>query len=226
MALTKGMFIELDYTGKSNGKVFDTTVESVAKEHGLNPKATYQPSIICLGEGHLLPGLDTFLEGKEQGRYIVKLAPEDGFGKKDAKLLKLIPRQKFKEAKIEPFIGLDLNIDGSYGIVRSISGGRITVDFNHPLAGRELEYELDVKRVVEDPAEQVGAVLDVVGMHHHGVTMESPEHAVVKVHQIPPQPVSEQLNSIITKLTKVKTVSYQADAADHGAPSAASGAQQ
>lgn len=223
MAIAKGMFVELDYTGKSDGKVFDTTRESVAQEHGLNPKATYQPSIICIGEGHLLPGLDTYLEGKELGGHTVKLTPEEGFGKKDAKLLKLIPRQKFKEAKVEPFIGLEVNIDGNYGIIRSISGGRITVDFNHPLAGRELEYELDVKRVVDDPAEQVAAVLDVVGMHHHGVTMEGKEHAVAKVHHIPPQPVAEQLNRIITKLTKVKTVSYQADAAGHTTPT---GAQQ
>jgi FKBP-type peptidyl-prolyl cis-trans isomerase 2 len=175
MAIKKGDFIEVEYTGKTEGQVFDSTSEAVAKEAGLNPKATYKPAIICIGEGQLLKGLDEFLEGKELGKHTVTVPPEKAFGKKDAKLLKLIPASKFKAAKIQPFVGMEVNVDNHYGVVRSISGGRITVDFNHPLASKELTYEVEVKRMVEKPEEQVASLLDNIGVHHHGTTMEGEE---------------------------------------------------
>jgi len=216
MAIEKGQFIELDYTGKlEDGTVFDTTSKAVAEKAGLNPKAQYKPAIICIGEAQLLPGLDEFLLSKGLGKHTCELPAEKAFGKKDAKLLKLIPLSKFKKAKIEPFPGLEVNIDNHYGIVRSVSGGRVTVDFNHPLAGKDLTYDLDAKRVVEDKAEQVAALLEMTGLHHHGVTMEGADHAVINVHNPLPQPVAESVNAMITRLTAVKTVSYHVDASGH-----------
>ncbi len=211
MAIKNGDFIELDYTGSFDGTIFDTTKEAVAKEAGLDPKAQYKPLIICVGEGQLLKGIDTFLEGKEPGSYHVTLQPEEAFGKKDGKLLKLIPKKKFTENKMTPVVGLEVNVDNHYGVIRSVSGGRVTVDFNHPLAGREVEYDLEVHGIVTDPARQVAALLDLAGVHHHGVTLEGKEHAVVTMHEVPPQPLAEMLNSMITKMTKVTTVSYQVE---------------
>lgn len=215
MAIEKGTFIELDYTGKlEDGGVFDTTKESVAKEAGLDPKATYKPSVICVGEHHILPGLDTFLIGKEPGTYTVELEPEQAFGKKDAKLLKLIPLTKFTENQIKPFIGLEVNIDGNYGVVRSLSGGRVTVDFNHPLASRNVTYDLHVHRVVHSTQEQVAAVLDVIGLHHHGVSVDG-ETAIIKVHSELPEPVTDRLTKVITRLTKATKLSYEIDPEGH-----------
>ncbi len=217
MALTKGQFIELDYTGRlEDGTVFDTTRKDVAEKAGLDPKAQYRPVIICLGQGQLLPGLDAFLEGKGLGTHACTLPAEQAFGRKDGKLLKLIPLQKFKQAKLEPFPGLEVNIDDHYGVVRSVSGGRVTVDFNHPLAGKDLSYELDAKRIVEQPEEQVAALLDMAGVHHHGVAMEAEGHAVIRTHAQLPQPVAESINAMITKLTTVRTVTYHVDKEGHG----------
>ncbi len=211
-SIKNGDFIELDYTGKlaDDGTVFDTTMEDVAREAGLDPKAQYRPAIICVGEGQLLRGLDEYLEGKALGKHTIGIPPEKGFGKKDTKLLKLIPKQKFKDGKLEPRVGLEVNVDNHYGVVRSVSGGRITVDFNHPLAGRDLVYEVDVKGVVTDTAKQIEALLDAAGVHHHGVNLENEKHAVVRMHNVPPQPVAEMLNKMIVRITKVETVSYEA----------------
>ncbi|RME30873.1 peptidylprolyl isomerase [Candidatus Woesearchaeota archaeon] len=215
MVIEKGTFIELDYTGRlEDGTVFDTTKESVAKEAGLNPKATYKPTIICVGEGHLLKGLDEFLVGKEPGTYTVELEPEQAFGKKDAKLLKLVPLKKFTENKIKPFVGLEVNIDGSYGVVRSLSGGRVTVDFNHPLASRNLKYDLHVHRVVHSTQEQVAAILDVIGLHHHGVSVDG-DTAVVKVHAELPEPVIDRLTKVVARLTKAKRLRCEIDRDGH-----------
>ena len=217
VAIKKGDFIELDYTGAvaDDKRVFDTTRTEEAKRAGLNPKAQYKPVIICVGEGHLLPGLDEFLTGKELGRYTCTLTAERAFGKKEPKLLKLIPAKKFTEAKLEPFPGLEVNIDGHYGVVRTVSGGRVTVDFNHPLAGRDVVYTLEAKRFVEKPEERVEALLEMVGMHHHGVAMEGKDHIVIRTHSVVPQPLAESLNAMITRLTGLTTVTYHVDAAGH-----------
>lgn len=216
MTIKKGDFIEVEYTGKTaEEQIFDTTIESVAKEAGLNPKAAYKPAIICIGEGQLLKGLDDFLEGKELGKHSITLSPEKAFGKKDIKLMKLIPASKFKEARIQPHVGMEVNVDNHYGVVRSISGGRITVDFNHPLASKELTYDVEVKRLVEKPEEQVTSLLDNMGIHYHGVSMEGAKHVVIKVHDAFPEQFVQSLNQIITKLTKIETISYHVEKSDH-----------
>ena len=72
MAIKKGDFIEIEYTGrlKEEGFVFDTTDEKIAKEHDLyNSKAAYGPLTICVGEHHVIHGLDEALIGKEKGSY-------------------------------------------------------------------------------------------------------------------------------------------------------------
>ncbi|MEK6900053.1 MAG: FKBP-type peptidyl-prolyl cis-trans isomerase, partial [Nanoarchaeota archaeon] len=72
-------FVEVDYTGKlTDGLVFDTTIEKVAKEHNLRAsKHKYSPAAVCIGERQVLPGLDAQLDDKEIGKeYMVTLSPE------------------------------------------------------------------------------------------------------------------------------------------------------
>lgn len=160
MSLKKGDFVEVEYTGYVNGEVFDTTDEKVAKENGLEREGMkFQAVIAVVGERQLLKGVDDALEGKETGKeYKVKISPEDGFGRKETKLLQLISAGKFTQHEIRPFPGLQVNIDGLIGIVRTVSGGRVIVDFNHPLAGKELEYKFKIIRIVEDDNEKLKAL--------------------------------------------------------------------
>ncbi len=168
--LKKGDFTEIDYTGRltGNNAVFDTTAEEIAKREGIaNPRMVYEPIVICIGEGHLLRGLDAHLEGKETGKeYTIILPSEQAFGKKSAKLVQLIPITKFKSQGITPQQGLAVNVDGKYGEIRRATGGRVLVDFNHPLAGKDVTYMVTIRRKVDDPAEQVKAVLAIkLNMH-------------------------------------------------------------
>ena len=157
-----GDFIELDYTAriKNNDIVFDTTIESDAKKHGIHsPKVTYKPLTIKVGEGHLVKGLDEFIVDKVPGKYSVDLIPEKAFGKKDAKLLRLVSIKEFHKNEIQPQIGLEVELDGNRGVVRTISGGRVIVDFNHPLSSQDIIYDLHIKSIVTDPKAKVaGAV--------------------------------------------------------------------
>jgi len=159
MKLKKHDFIEIDYTGRfEDDTVFDTTNVDAAKAAGLDKNNKIAPAVICLGEGHVLQGIEEALIGKEPGSFNVVLPPEKAFGKKDAKLLKLMPMKVFRKQEIQPFPGLEVNIDEMYGIVRTVSGGRVIVDFNHPLSGKTLKYDLKVNRVVTDTLEKAKSV--------------------------------------------------------------------
>ena len=136
MVINKHDFLELEYSGKikDTDDVFDTTVEKVAKDNNIfNSNIKYGPVIICVGEHQVITGLDEELIGKDLGKYTINIPMEKAFGKKDGKLLKLIPLRKFKKEKIQPMPGLQVQVDESTGIVKTVSGGRVIVDFNHPL---------------------------------------------------------------------------------------------
>jgi FKBP-type peptidyl-prolyl cis-trans isomerase 2 len=211
MTIKKGDFIELEYKGmiKDSNIVFDTTDEKTAKYHNIfTERMKYGPLIACIGETQLLKGLDKFIEGKEIGEFKVNILPEDGFGKKSAKLLRLIPLKVFHQQNINPFPGLDVNIDGMNGIVRSVSGGRIIVDFNHPLSGRELLYEVKINRIVTDTKEKLLSLLKLeLNLTDTEVTI-SDDKAII--HSELPKEIADMIKERITKLIpEIKSVEFQ-----------------
>lgn len=163
MTIKKGDFIEIDYIGKikETGDIFDVTNADIAKKHNIyNPKAHYHSQIICIGEKQVVSGLDdSFVSKEEKKTFTVELPPERAFGKKEAKLLQLVPLVTFHKQQINPYPGLQLNLNGMMGIVRTVSGGRVIVDFNHPLAGRNVVYEVTIKRLVTKDEEKLHGVL-------------------------------------------------------------------
>lgn len=151
-------FVEIEYTGKlTDGTVFDTTVENVARNNKLfSEKVKYKPATICIGEKQLLAGLDAQLVDKEVGQsYSVTLKPEEAFGKRDVKNMRIVPMSTFKEHNLQPQLGLQVDVDGEMGVITQISGGRVIVNFNHPLAGKEVVYEFKILQKITNPKEQV-----------------------------------------------------------------------
>ncbi len=152
-------FIELEFLGRDalTGEAFDTNIPSEAKK--LNLKAEAKPMIICIGEDMVVKGFDKALEDKESGKkYKIKLSPDEAFGKRIAKLVKLIPKKIFTDNKMQPVAGMTVALDNMIARIVSASGGRIMVDFNNPLAGKEIEYEFEVKRFVTDTKEKVNSI--------------------------------------------------------------------
>nr|MCK4929990.1 peptidylprolyl isomerase [Nanoarchaeota archaeon] len=211
--IKKHDFVELDYTGriKEDKIVFDTTLEQTAKDSNIhNPKFKYKPVIICIGEKHLIKGLDDALIGKNQGTYTIEINAEHAFGKKTPELLKLIPTRLFSKDDIKPFVGLEVNVDGTLGIVRSVSGGRVIVDFNHPLAGRDLIYDVEVKRTVSDPLEKTRALLELMSVPFENIDIVDDKAVITTKTQIP-EPAVKGLVDNIKKLTKLKSVEFKTE---------------
>ncbi len=209
MEVKKGDFIELDYTGKlEDGTVFDTTVAEVAKSSSIGqPEHAYKPLKICVGKGHLLQGLDDRLEGKEAGKqYTLQLSPEEGFGKKSTRMIQLIATSKFTKDNITPFPGLQVNVDGIMGIVRSVTGGRTIVDFNHPLAGRTLQYDITIRRVISDDSEKVAAMIELIGLKA-GSKVEAGSAEIETEHELPlefSEKFSADIRDCIPSITEVR----------------------
>ncbi len=158
-------FIEIDYTGKlTDGTVFDTTNENVAKDKHLpTQNHKYKPAVICVGERQIIPGLDVQLVEKELGKeYTTTLPPEKAFGKRDIKQIKIVPMDVFRQHNVQPRPGLQVDFDGEMGIVTRVSGGRVMVNFNHPLAGKEVVYTYKALRKVTDQKEKVNAFLSAL----------------------------------------------------------------
>jgi FKBP-type peptidyl-prolyl cis-trans isomerase 2 len=159
MALQKGEFIEILFTGRvKGGEVFDSNIKEELEEANLNNTA--KPFIFPLGEEMFVKGVDEFLIGKDLGEYNVELKPEDAFGKRDPKLIQMITTKAFIQNKVNPIPGAMFNFDGRIAKILTVSGGRVMIDFNNPIAGKEVEYKVIVKRKVEDKKEQISALND------------------------------------------------------------------
>jgi len=212
VTIKKKDFIELEYTGKTklDNTIFDTTDEKIAKENDIyNPQADYGPIIICVGQSHVVKGLDKHLEGKEpKGEYTFSLPAEDAFGKKDAKLIQLIPTNKFKKQQITPMIGLQVNIDGAVGKIKTVTGGRTLVDFNHPLSGKEVIYQVKINKVVSEKAEQIKALMKLlIGISEVTVKIANEEAIITLKHELP-KGLHEKLEKEIKELVPVKKISF------------------
>ena len=155
--ISKKDFIELEFTGKikDTGQIFDTTINEDAKKAGIDEKKC-KPLKVCVGEGMVLKGFDEALEGKEEGKqYHIDLNPDKAFGKRNPKLVKIIPKNVFEH---EPGQGMLFSFDGALGKVISSSSGRVTVDFNNPLAGKEISYSFKILRKINDKQEKLAVL--------------------------------------------------------------------
>ena len=206
-------FIEIEYTGKTKDDIiFDTTDEKVAKEEGIaQPNASYGPAIICVGQGQIIGGLDKKILDKEIGKeYTIELQPEEAFGKKSAKLIQLVPTRKFKENEIMPQPGLQVEIDNLTGIIKTVSGGRTLVDFNHPLSGKIIDYKIKILRKVEDDKEKLlGYLKLILGMKDINVDIKEGKATVTTKMEFPKEATDELAKKIKEVIPSIKDIEFK-----------------
>lgn len=127
-----------------NGTVFDTVTES-------------EPRIITIGEKDTPQAIQRIMLGMQVGEMRkVRVEPEDGFGIRRKDLLHTIPIEKFTD-KIEPKVGmlLSMNVEKE-GVTHQVPAtiveikeDSVTIDYNHPLAGHPLNYEITVVNITK-----------------------------------------------------------------------------
>ncbi|KKH49768.1 peptidylprolyl isomerase [Methanosarcina sp. 1.H.T.1A.1] len=160
MAIQKGDFIKLNYTGRfEDGRIFDTTDEELAKKEEIyNPRGLYGGDVVIVGAGHTIDGLDEDLEGKEDGYSgTVSIPPEKAFGPSNPSLVETVSITKLPDRNVHP--GMPVELDGRRGVVSRVIGRRVTVDFNSPLAGKTVSYEYTIEKILENDVEKIQGIL-------------------------------------------------------------------
>ncbi len=160
--MDKGDIAIINYTArdKTNGQIFDSTIKEKAEEAGIyNEKINYEPINIIIGNKELLESLEKeIIKMKEGEEKKIELKPEQAFGERKAELIKVLPMKEFIAREIRPVPGLIVELNNMRGKIQSVSGGRIRVDFNHELAGKEIEYSVKLKKVLTEKKEKLQAL--------------------------------------------------------------------
>lgn len=165
--LDKGDLVRIAFTGRvaSTGAVFETTDEAAAKAAGIwSSSARFGPRLVIYGAGTMVAGLEEGLSTMAAGQKThFKFPAGKAFGQKFKELVRVMSEKEFAKHGVQPEPNLMVTIDGIPALVKSISSGRVLLDFNHPLAGEELEYDLELLEIFSDPKEKAQALASVFG---------------------------------------------------------------
>jgi FKBP-type peptidyl-prolyl cis-trans isomerase SlyD len=160
MQITKDAVALIHYTlTDDEGKTIDSS-------------AGGEPLAYIHGNGNLIPGLERELEGKTDGDKVdVKIAPADGYGEFDKDLIQRVPRRALKGIG-NLHVGMQLQAQSERGTravtVTQLVGDMVTLDGNHPLAGKNLNFKVEVVSVRAATEEELShGHVHGPGGHHH-----------------------------------------------------------
>ncbi len=162
MKATSNKVVTFHYTlrDKETGEVLDSS------------QAYGQPLAVLFGAQNIIPGLEKRMEGMEPGeKKTIEVPAAEAYGEKDPNLIQQAPREYFQGVELEK--GLPLQAQTPEGqiinmIVVDFDDNTVTVDMNHPLAGKDLVFDVEVVDVRDATLEEIkhGHVHEE-GQHHH-----------------------------------------------------------
>ena len=165
MKVTEKDLVYIDYTGKvkESGEIFDTTDAETAKEADIfRPEEAYEPTLVAIGKSWVVEGLEEALVGKNpEEKFKVEVPPSKGFGERDPRKIELYTRRKLLQADIKEDLqpGSIVSVSGLPAVVRTAGGGRALLDFNPPLAGKTLIYDVDVRQICKTKKQKIEALV-------------------------------------------------------------------
>ena len=161
MAITRDSVVTIHYTLKDDaGAVIDSS-------------ASGEPLAYLHGHGNIVPGLERALSGRDAGdKLSVRVTPAEGYGEYDKELVQSVPRRALRGIKdVQP--GMHLHAQTEAGTrtvtVTRVQGDMVTLDANHPLAGKNLNFDIQVEDVRQATEEELshGHVHGPGGHHEH-----------------------------------------------------------
>lgn len=222
MTLRKGDFILIDYVArvKETGEVFDTTIEETAKKERLYKEGEiYEPKLVVIGEGWVLKALDESLTTMEVGKKTsVEVPPEKAFGARDPEKVKRVSLRHLTAKGITPSLGMRVEYNGKMATVRTIGAGRVLLDFNPPLAGKTLAYEVTVQKKLRTEKEKMAALIHrripaveeskfKFAIKEKTVSIEMPEEAFyLEGVQVAKRGIAMDIQRFFPKITTIKFI--------------------
>ncbi len=144
MNITKDKVVSIAYTLKDlSGAVIDASEEGA-------------PLVYVHGNGYLIQGLETALEGRNEGEeFSVQIEPKDAYGEYDDSLIFEVSRTQFPDgAEIE--VGQEFEAEnGQLVSIKAVSPDKITIDTNHPMAGKTLCFDVKIETVRDLTEEEI-----------------------------------------------------------------------
>ena len=147
LMIGKNAVVSINYTLTNDaGEVMDTSEgrEPLTYLHGAN---------------NLIPGLEKEMEGKTTGQnFKVTIPPAEAYGESNPELVQTLSKEMFKGVdKVEP--GMGFTAQGPQGeqhiVVTAVDGDQVTIDANHPMAGKTLHFAVEIVNVRDASAEEI-----------------------------------------------------------------------
>jgi FKBP-type peptidyl-prolyl cis-trans isomerase SlyD len=130
-----------------------------------------EPLAILIGHGNIIPGLEKAMEGREAGEsFSVDVPAAEAYGERRDGLSQRIPKKHFGEQRLMP--GMQVVLQTNFGpravTIEKVGMSVVDVDLNHPMAGKDLHFDIEIVEVREASAEEVehGHVHGDGGHHH------------------------------------------------------------
>ena len=149
---------------------FHYTVSEAGQE-SLESSKDREPLAILYGHGNIIPGLETAMLDREAGAsFGVDVSAADAYGEKRDGLSQRVPKKHFGAQKLEP--GMQVVLQTNFGpravTIQKVGMSVVDVDLNHPMAGKDLHFDVEIVEVREATAEELehGHVHGDGGHHH------------------------------------------------------------
>lgn len=203
-------FVKVNFDIYANSKLVNSTNEKKGKEANLQEQV-YGPQTIVIGKAFVLKALDEAVKKKEKGT--LELSPEEAYGKRQKELIKTFPKSSFDEHKLRAVVGVTYDFNGMFGTVKSVVGGRVMVDFNNPLSGKDIKLEYSVVEKVTNISEKIKVVMESVlripsnmfevSANEKIVTLKVPKQ-LVDVKQMFEQSLNEMISDLKDYTLKIE----------------------
>jgi FKBP-type peptidyl-prolyl cis-trans isomerase SlyD len=159
------MKIEKDRVVRFHYAVAEQGAEPVESSQGGEPLA------ILAGHGNIIPGLEKAMDGHEAGdKFAVDVPAAEAYGEKREGLTQRVPKKHFGTQRLEP--GMQVVLNTNFGpravTIEKVGMSVVDVDLNHPMAGKDLHFDIEVVEVREaTPEELEHGHVHGDGGHHH-----------------------------------------------------------
>ena len=137
---------------------FHYAVAEAGQESVENSKDGGQPLAILFGHGNIIPGLEKAMDGHEAGdSFKAEVPASEAYGERRDGLTQRVPKKHFGAQKLEP--GMQVVLNTNFGqravTIQKVGMSVVDVDLNHPMAGKDLEFDIEIVEVREASAEEL-----------------------------------------------------------------------
>ena len=122
--------------------------------------------------------------------------------------MRLISLGEFKKHNIQAMPGLEVELDGQRGIIRTVNGGRVIVDFNHPLSSQEVNYDVVIKNIITDDKRRIEALLNLFKIPIKSVEV-SEGKVIIEFGVEMPQEITKPIADEIVRLVGIRDIVFK-----------------